>query len=202
MLVIGITGGIGTGKSTVSKMLQGLGAVLIDADQIAHKLMLPGAPAFGPLVEAFGPGVLNPDGSIDRRELGRRAFATAGGTQLIQSIIHPLVIEAIRERIAEMAATDMGGSRGAAAVIDVPLLYESGLDSLCDQVWVVTADRAAQRERVAARDGPAVDEVLARERWQMPVEEKLARADAVIDNSRGLNETAAQVARLWPLQPE
>jgi dephospho-CoA kinase len=202
MVVIGITGGIGTGKSTVSSMLRGLGAQLIDADVITHKLMLPGEPAFEPLVDAFGTGILAPDGTIDRRELGRRAFADAGGTRLIESIIHPLVIEAIRERISWMSQVSEAPEQPAVAVIDVPLLYESGLDAVCDQVWVVTAASDVQRQRVAARDGAAAGEVLARERWQMPMEEKLARADAVIDNSGGLEETAAQVARLWPLNKE
>lgn len=245
MVVIGVTGGIGTGKSTVSKMLQAHGAILIDADQITHRLMLPDGPAFSPLVEAFGTEILASDGTINRRELGRRAFADVAGTRRIEAIVHPLVISVIRARLAEIAASQemgghptandagdaagpgmgdaraggrgdtggagVGGGRGEGGprdprgapvvVIDVPLLYESGLDALCDQVWVVTADAAARRRRVAAREGAATDEVLARERWQMPMEAKIARADAVIDNSGLPEETAAQVARLWPLPP-
>lgn len=200
MIVIGVTGGVGTGKSTVSRMLRDRGAVLIDADEIAHRVILPDGPAYAGLVKAFGPGIVAPDGTINRRELGRRAFADAAGARLVESIIHPAVIEVVRGRLAEAAAAGAG-----AAVIDVPLLYESGLDQLCGQVWVVTADPAVQRERVSAREGAAAGEVLARERWQVPMAEKTARADAVIDNSGDRAHTADQVARLvsrlWPGPP-
>jgi len=192
MIVIGVTGGVGTGKSTVSKMLSELGAVVIDADALAHEAILPGAPAYRELVDRFGPGILAADGSIDRRELGRRAFAGPDEAGCVNAIIHPRVIEAIRRKLAAMAAEGV-----AAVVLDVPLLFESGCDKLCDQVWVVTADDGGRRRRLLEREGTDAAGVLARERWQMPMAEKIARAGAVIDNSGGLDETREQVRRLW-----
>ncbi len=193
MVVIGVTGGVGTGKSTVSKLLATFGAIVIDADSIVHQVIQPGGPAFDGLVDAFGPEIVKADdGTIDRRRLGQLAFAGPEGTVRLNNIVHPPVIETIRDRLASMAE---GGV--PVAVLDVPLLFESGLDKLCDQVWVVTADPEVRRMRVEARNGPAAGEMIRREAWQMPVEEKIARADAVIDNSGTEEETMRKVERLW-----
>lgn len=192
MIVIGVTGGVGTGKSTVSKMLSRLGAVVIDADELAHQAILPGRPGYRALVERFGNGILAPDGTVDRRELGRLAFADSRGAESVNALIHPHVLAAIRRRLAEIAAEGV-----AVAVLDVPLLFESGCEELCDQVWTVTASEGARRRRLALREGGDAPDVLARERWQMPIEEKIVRSDAVIDNSGDPQETAAQVRRLW-----
>jgi dephospho-CoA kinase len=192
MIVIGVTGGVGTGKSTVSKMLRDLGAALIDADELAHQVILPGQPAFEDLLREFGPGILAEDGTIDRRELGRRAFSVPEGAAAVNRLIHPRVLGAIRDRLRELAAEDT-----PAAVLDVPLLFESGCDKLCDQVWVVTADAHDRRRRLARREGTEAGEVLSRERWQMSLDEKLARADAVIDNSGDIETTRSQVRWLW-----
>ena len=195
MITIGVTGGVGTGKSTVSRMLGELGAAVVDADELVHRLILPDGPAYPGLVKEFGPGILAPDGSIDRRKLAAAAFADDERVNTINSLIHPHVTAAIKRRAAELAA----GPEGAAVlVLDVPLLYESGLDKLCDQVWVVTADPAVRRDRVAQRDGPnRAAGIINREAWQMPLADKAARADAVIDNSGDPAATRAQVARLW-----
>jgi dephospho-CoA kinase len=195
-LVIGVTGGVGTGKSTVSRMLASLGAEVVDADRLAHETILPHGAAYSELLREFGPGILRDDGAIDRRELGRRAFADREGALRINEIIHPHVIAAIRRRIEELRRQATAAPR--ALVLDVPLLFESGMDALCDAVWVVTADRAVQRERVARRDGPAAAcEVLAREQHQLSMQDKVARAHAVIDNSGSEADTLWQVERLW-----
>ncbi len=193
MIVIGVTGGVGTGKSTVSRLLTSYGAHILDADAIVHEVIRPGGPAYGGLVDAFGPGILDaPGGSIDRRRLGQLAFASPEGTVKLNGIVHPPVVEIIRARLAELAAEDV-----PAAVLDVPLLYESGLDKLCDRVWVVTADPEIRRRRVELRNGPAAAEIIRREALQMPMAEKLARADGIIDNSGSEEETIRQVERLW-----
>lgn len=192
MIVIGVTGGVGTGKSTVGRMLGDLGALVIDADRLAHEAILPGRPAYRRLVERFGRAILAADGTIDRRELGRLAFDDAAGAETVNAVIHPEVLDAIRRRLA--AAAEDGT---AAVVLDVPLLFESGCEKLCDQVWVVTAGDDQRRRRLAGREGSDAPDVLARERWQMPMDRKIARSDAVIDNSGGLEATRAQVRRLW-----
>lgn len=193
MVVIGVTGGVGTGKSTVSKMLASLGAHVLDADSIVHQVIQPGGAAYDGLVAAFGPEVVRPvDGTIDRRRLGQLAFADPEGTILLNSIVHPPVIEVIKAQLADLAAQGT-----AVAVLDVPLLFESGLDKLCDKVWVVTADPEVRRRRVEMRNGPAAEEIIRREAWQMPMAEKVARADAVIDNGGSQDETLRQVERLW-----
>jgi dephospho-CoA kinase len=192
MLVIGVTGGVGTGKSTVSKMLASLGAEIIDADRIVHQVILPGGPAYSGLVQAFGDEILDPDGTINRRRLGQLAFGDTQGAVLLNGIVHPPVIEVIRARLADLAASGV-----AAAVLDVPLLFESGLDKLCDQVWVVDTSPAVRQQRVEARNGPAAAEVIERESLQMSMQEKIARADAVIDNSGSLAASLEQVTRLW-----
>jgi len=200
MIVIGVTGGVGTGKSTVSRILGDLGAEVINADHLAHQMILPGGPAYAELVEAFGEGILDADGTgaINRRELGRRAFADPALGRLINSIVHPHVIAAIEERITRLRAADRPPP---ALVLDVPLLYESGLDAICDVVWVVFADPDVRRARVEARDGQAAGEITLREDLQMPMSEKMTRAGAVIDNSGPEDETKGIVKRLWSNLP-
>jgi len=194
MLVIGITGGVGTGKTAVSSILAELGSEVIYTDKLAHQLILPDGPAYAQLVSAFGSGILAEDGTIDRRCLAQLAFAGRDEAGRINSIVHPLVAAAVEARLAELARA---ATKPAALVLDVPLLYESGLDRLCDLVWVVDAQPAVQRRRVAGRDGAAAPGMLAREAWQMPMADKIRRADAVIDNSGCLERTRAQVKRLW-----
>ena len=197
MYVIGVTGGVGTGKSTVTRMLGELGAATIDADQLAHQVILPGGPAYAGLVAAFGQTILQADGSVDRRRLAQLAFASQDATRRLNNIVHPPVIELIRARVAELAAAGR-----QVAVLDVPLLYESGLDQSCDEVWVVKAWPSVRRRRLLARNGPAADQMIEREAWQMPMAAKLARADVVIDTSRGFARTRAQVQARWPVVQE
>lgn len=194
MLVIGITGGVGTGKSTVSSILAELGSEVIYTDRLAHQLIRPDGPAYAQLLSAFGSGILARDGSIDRHRLAQLAFAGREEADRINSIVHPLVVAVVEARLEELARA---ATKPSALVLDVPLLYESGLDRLCDLVWVVDAQPAVRSRRVAKRDGAAASGMLAREAWQMPMAEKIRRADAVIDNSGCRQTTRAQVERLW-----
>lgn len=196
MYIIGVTGGVGAGKSTVTRMLSELGAATIDADQLAHEAILPGAAAYQGLLKEFGPSIACPGGAIDRRRLAELAFAGAETWRRLNEIVHPPVIEILHQHLRAFAAAGQG-----VVAIDVPLLYESGLDRLCDQVWVVRAQPAVRRRRLERRSGPAAAGMIEREAWLIPLRDKVKRADAVIDTSFGFKRTRAQVLRLWQALP-
>lgn len=195
--VVGLTGGIGTGKSTVAKMLSRLGAAVVDADAIVHELQAPGTPLLRQIVEAFGEEVLRPDGSLDRARLGRRVFADPEARQRLNRIVHPAVGAEMARRLE---AARRGGAR--LVVLDIPLLLEGrarggGAGDLVEAVIVVYAPESLQIERQMARDGATREEAQARVRAQMPIEEKRRLADHVIDNSGSLEETRRQVRALF-----
>lgn len=192
MRIIGLTGGIASGKSTVSAMLRDLGARVLDADAYARQAVQPGSAALCEIVAAFGPEVLLPDGTLDRRKLGAIVFADPAARQRLNGIVHPRVRELMRADIERARAEGL-----PAVVIDVPLLFEGGLDRLCDETWVVQVDRATQKARLRARDRLSEAEAEARLDAQMPLSEKAARATAVIDNGGDLAATRGQVERLW-----
>lgn len=194
MYVIGVTGGVGSGKSTVAAMLADLGAPTIDADCLAREVVQPGQTAYAGLVAFFGPSILAPDGTINRRRLAELAFVDAQTASRLNAIVHPPVIKLMQERLAELAAVGH-----PLAVIDVPLLYEAGLQDMCDEVWVARAQPAVRRRRLVKRNGDAADAMLAREAWQMPLSAKAALADVVIDTSFGFRRTREQVERHWRL---
>lgn len=191
--VIGVTGAIATGKSTVLAMLAELGADTIDADRLYHELIAPGTPLNTALADRFGAGIVAPDGTIDRRALGVIVFSDPTALQDLDRITHPAVISAARDRIASSAA--------AVVAIDAVKLVESGMDALCDRVWVVTCDDASQLARLQARNALSIDEARRRIAAQPPLEPKLARADLVIDNSGDRESTRAQVAVAWARLP-
>lgn len=195
---IGLTGGIGSGKSTVARLLAELGAVVIDADRIVQELQAPGTPLLAEIVRAFGPGVLRADGALDRPALGALVFQDAGARARLNRIVHPPVVEEMvrREREAREAGAPL-------VVLDVPLLLEgrragTGIGSRMgfDAVVVVWVPETTQIERTVARDGCSRDEAVRRIRAQMPLEEKRGLADHVIDNSGTPEETARQVRAL------
>ncbi len=192
MIVIGLTGGAGAGKTTVARWLAELGAAVVDADAIAREVVEPGRPAHQALVAAFGPGILGPDGRIDRRRLARVAFGSGEALERLNRATHPHIIREIRRRLDELRAS---GCR--VAVLDAPLLLETGLDGLTDEVWVVVADPEQQVARLAARAGLDREEAEARLRAQMAPEERLRRADVVIDNRGSPAETRRQVRAAW-----
>lgn len=188
--VIGLTGNIGVGKSTVLAMLRDLGADIIDADQVAHEVMRPGAAAYQGIVEAFGPDILTPEGLIDRARLGARVFRDAEALQRLEAIVHPAVFVRTQERLA--------ASQAPVVVIEAIKLLEAGLSvTLCDTVWVVTATRQQQVERLLRTRGLSRGEAELRIEAQPPPEDKIKRADVVIDNSGALEQTHAQVVAAW-----
>ena len=189
MTTIGLTGGIGSGKSTVSAMLADHGAVIIDADQIARDLVEPGEPALDALVVEFGPTILLADGRLSRAELARLAFAEAQSTQRLNQIMHPL----IKERSAALIAA---APPDAIVVYDMPLLIETGQMDAVDQVVVVDVPSDIQRQRAVQR-GLDPEDVDRRMGVQVGREARLALADHVIDNSSTLAHTRVQVDRLW-----
>jgi dephospho-CoA kinase len=192
MRVLGLTGGIGSGKSTVAARLAELGARVVDADALAREAVAPGAPALDAIRRRFGDGVLGPDGGLDRRALGRVVFEDPEARRDLEAIVHP--------RVAELAAARIEAARAEGAplaVYDVPLLYESGLDRSLPEVCVVWASWPARKARIAARDDLDEDEIEARMRAQMPLEDKRARADHVIDNDGDRAACRRQVDALY-----
>lgn len=192
MLIIGLTGGIASGKSTVSRMLRELGAPVVDADAIVHELQLPGTPVTAAIVAEFGAGVLRPDGSLDRAALGALVFTDPVRRRALEAIVHP----AVRTRMwDEVERYRRAG--GPAVVLDIPLLLEGGLERTVDQVWLVYVDRATQRARLIARDGMDAGQADLRIAAQMDLEEKRRRASVIIDNRGSEAETRAQVETAW-----
>ena len=186
MILIGLTGSIGMGKSTTTAMFADLGAVVWNADDAVHRLYAPGGAAVGPVGEAF-PGVVV-DGAVDRTRLAEALGKDDNAFRRLEAVVHPLVAQG---RAADLEAARTAGVK--LAVLDIPLLFETGGDSAVDAVVVVTADPAIQAERVLARPGMTrerFDAILAR---QMPDAEKRARADFVIDTGRGLEAARAEV---------
>ncbi|MFD8081812.1 dephospho-CoA kinase [Kitasatospora sp. NPDC059722] len=190
MLKIGLTGGIGAGKSEVSRLLAAHGAVIVDSDVLAREVVAPGTAGLAAVVAEFGPAVLRPDGSLDRPALGAIVFAAPDRLQALNAIVHPLV----RARSAELEAA---AAPDAVVVHDVPLLAENGLGPLYDLVVVVDAADDVRVARLVELRGMTEDEARARMAAQATREERLAIADVVIDNSGPLEELPARVAEVW-----
>lgn len=188
-MIIGLTGGIATGKSTVSAMLVSRGALLVDADVIAREVMLPGHPVLAAVRERFGPEVMNEDGTLNRKELGRIVFGDQGELQALNNITHP----AIRQEIKQQMTTYEMQHPDKLVVVDIPLLYESKLDNLFQEVMVVYVPRTLQLQRLIERDGLDVQEAEQRLAAQMDIEEKKRKADIVVDNSKDLQYTEQQL---------
>jgi dephospho-CoA kinase len=190
MLKVGLTGGIGAGKSEVSRLLESYGAVLIDADKIAREVVAPGTPGLAAVVEAFGPEILSPDGTLDRPKLGSIVFADSDRLATLNSIVHPLV--GARSMELEKAA-----GQDAVVIHDVPLLTENNLAPLYDVVVVVDASPETQLERLVRLRGMAESEARARMAAQATREQRRAIADLVIDNDGPLENLEPQVRKVW-----
>jgi dephospho-CoA kinase len=192
MLKIAITGGAGSGKSVVTRMFQELGAAVLDADEVAHAVVAAGAPAWRELRQTFGPEYFLEDGSLNRPAMARLVFADPEARRRLNAIVHPYVAKEIRERLESLER------RGAKLVlVEVPLLFEAGLQGGYDKVIVVDVDPGEQRQRLQTRDQRSAGEIEGIIAAQMPLKEKAARADYVVDNRGPLGETRAQVEKIW-----
>jgi dephospho-CoA kinase len=192
MIVVGLTGGIATGKSTVAQMFKRCGAVVIDADQLARDVVQRGKPAWREIVKVFGEGVLSPNGSINRHVLGTIVFHNRRKLRTLEDIIHPRVAREQQRLVRRIAKR----SPNAVVVYEVPLLFESGADKRVDKIVVVTADRETQIARLKQRNGLSRNEALQRIDNQMPLARKVRRADVVLDGTRDKVVVKQEVRRL------
>jgi dephospho-CoA kinase len=192
MKVIGLTGGIASGKSTVSRFLKELGVVVIDADRIGHEVLRSDGGVRRELVAAFGEQVLTPGGSVSRRKLGKLVFDDPEALARLNQIMHPRIAARVKARL-ERHRRD--GVR--VVVVEVALLLEVGWSSLVDEVWVTVASEATVLKRLKGRSGLSVSESRARLRAQLSVAERLKQADVVIDTDCRLDELKARVVELW-----
>jgi len=189
--VIGVTGGIASGKTTFAGLLRARGVPVLDADALARSAVAPGSPALAEIAHAFGPDVLAADGSLDRRRMADLVFADAGARRRLEAITHPAVRRAVEEETARLAAA------GHELVFyDTPLLFEVGLERTLDSVVVVWAPPDVQRARLAARDGLGLAEADARLAAQLPIDDKAARADFVVENTGAPAALGAKADRL------
>lgn len=195
MLKVGLTGGIGAGKSEVSRLLDAYGAVIVDADKIAREVVEPGTPGLAAVVAEFGEDILAPDGSLDRPKLGTVVFGDPERRAALNAIVHPLVGN--RSAELEREAAEAGTGHGAVIVHDVPLLTENGLAPLYDEVLVVDASPETQLDRLVRLRGMTEEEAHARMAAQATRAERLAVADVVIDNDGPLEELDPQVRKVW-----
>ena len=192
MRVIGLTGGIGSGKSTVAHFLAEAGAVVIDADKIGHEVLVSDAEACRELVAVFGSGVLTPGGKISRRKLSSLVFGNPALLSELNRITHPRIIEKINVCLDEYRRAGVG-----MVVLEAALLLEAGLAAMVDYIWVAVASEKTVLRRLKERPGLSQSEALARIHSQLPVAERLKCADAVINTDCNLGELKEKVARLW-----
>ena len=193
MILVGLTGGVATGKSTVAKMFERCGALVIDADALAHQVMEPGKPAWRAIIQTFGKAVLNPDRTLNRQALGAVVFRSRAKLRRLEQIIHPRVARE-QARLTRQAARK---DPKVVVVYDVPLLYEAGIDKRVDRVIVVTADRETQIARLNQRNGFTRAEAIRRIRSQMPLKEKAAAADYLLDGTTARPRLLALVTQLY-----
>ena len=192
MVVIGVTGGFGTGKSTVARMFRDLGAVVLDADAMAHQVMEPKRLAWRRVAAAFGQAIVNEDQTINRKRLASIVFADAAKRKQLEAIVHPQVLRAIKQRLHALQRS----RRVRAVVLDVPLLVEAGAYGIADALVVVTAPPEVQRARLTDKYGTS-EELDARIAAQWELSAKAALADYVVDNGSGVDHTRTQVKRIW-----
>ena len=192
MLILGLTGGIACGKSTIANELRSLGAVIVDGDALSRVLTAPEGTALPGIRQLFGDQVFNGDGSLNRTVLGSIVFSDEKALQDYNALIHPMLFDLIDQSIQN--ARDSGA---AVCVLDMPLLYEVGLDRLCDKIWCAYVPEEIQIQRLYERNGFDRETSLQRIHSQMSTDEKAARADLVIDTNRPIDETAAFVRETW-----
>lgn len=196
MKVIGLTGGIGSGKSTVSRFLAGLGAAIIDADRIGHEALKPDTGPWREIVATFGEQVLKPDGEIDRKKLGEIVFHNPQSLARLNRIMHPRIYEMVKTQLEQYRR------QGAKVVVlEVPLLLEADWTPLVGEVWVTVAAESTILKRIGEKFGLSEEQALARIRSQMANQERIKHADVVIDTDCRLDELKAKVEGLWVKLP-
>lgn len=192
MLVIGLTGGIGTGKTEVSRILADLGAEIINADALGHQAYEPQTETWRQVVEAFGEDILSETGEVDRRKLGPIVFADERALRELNSIVHPRIRQMIVERLDKLEAKDLG-----AVVVEAALFIEAGWTPLADEMWVTSAPEETVIKRLRARTGLDEKAIRARIDSQMPQQERLKYADVIVENDGSLDTLRERVKRLW-----
>ena len=195
MKVIGLTGGTGSGKSVVSKSLAEAGAVIVDADKIAHEIIWKGEPAYHEIVEYYGTGILDAEGNIIRKKLGEIVFNDKEKLAFLNQCTHKYITAEVKKQIAAAKAE----GTAAAIIVDAPLLLEAKLEAVCDLVWVVYADPEVRAQRVMDRDGITYELAKARISNQKSWEEYKSAASAVIDNSKDLGHLKEQISEILKL---
>lgn len=191
MKTIGLTGGIGSGKSTAAAILAELGADVIDADRVGHDVYLPGTKGWQRVVEAFGQEIVAPDGTIDRKRLGAIVFADRSRLADLNAIVHPLIAETVAERLAQRSGS------GKPLVVEAAVLIEANWQTLVDEVWLVVASPDAVVARLGSQRGLSREAIEARVRSQLSEAERRKHADVVVDNSGTLGDLRARLAQLW-----
>ncbi|HPF44691.1 MAG TPA: dephospho-CoA kinase [Syntrophomonadaceae bacterium] len=191
MKIIGLTGGIASGKSTVTKTLEKLGAIIIDSDELAHSIMQPYKPAWNDIVKLFGTEILNSDETINRDLLGQIVFNDAKKLKELNQITHWRIAERYKEDLRVIKKENPN----AIVVMEIPLLYETHAERICDEVWVVWVDRETQIERLMKRDNISQEDAIKRIEAQMDLDEKASMADVVIDNRHSIETTIEAATR-------
>jgi len=193
MYVVGLTGGIGTGKSVVTEILREQGVVILDADRVGHEVYLPGQPGYEDIVAEFGQDVVAEDGTIDRRKLGPIVFSSPDKLARLNAITHPRMKEMMRDRLAEA-----GRAGRMVAVLEAALLFDAGWDDLTDEVWVTMVDAETAARRASERSGIPVEQVLERiQKAQMASDERIRRSDVAIDTSGTVEDTRRRTLEAW-----
>jgi len=194
-LVLGITGGVASGKSTVLEMLGGLGAQTLSADDIAREVLSTSGPAYREVLDRFGPAIVDASGEIDRPALARIIFEDDEARRELNRITHPHIIERLKARIDRFRESYSGSD--AVLAVEIPLLYECGLEKTVDRVLVVAAEQDLQARRLTTRSGVGRDEALRRIASQIPISEKILRSDYVIRNDGSIEDLRRKVESLW-----
>ena len=192
MRVIGLTGGIGSGKSTISRFLADLGAVIIDADKIGHEAYRPDTGTWRKLVKTFGSGILIADNTVDRKKLGAIVFGDETELKRLNAIIHPQITEIIKKQIADYRCQGV-----SVVVVDAPVLFEANAKNLVEEVWVVVSNEANVIKRAIARTSLPEEQIRSRIRSQLSNEERIKRAQVVIHNDGTAEDLQKKVHKLW-----
>jgi len=192
MLKIGLTGGIGTGKSSVTEAFQSLGAAVINADLLGHDAYLPGTIGFEEVVTEFGQEIVGSDGQIDRKKLGPIVFSDSSKMDRLNEIMHPLIRDLIDERLVSLEST-----QNKVAVVEAAILIEAGWKSLFDEIWVVISDREEVINRLGVRNGLSREDAVKRIDSQMSNNERIEHGDVVVENTGSMEDLQTRVNSLW-----